>query len=122
MSKKNPIICPAGETEDGKIAYKGVYRFYETTGVPLDILFDCIARKNAVVSWYHFYTEASAAGMEYSRILSKIEEAVCDVWGNEYMTEIKTKSKQMIEVLKKPKNVVRTFPSIIKPDKIIIIS
>lgn len=71
-------------TSDNKPLLKGVYKTYETIGLPLDILFECIKNKGAMISWYHFYREAYAAGMSHERILSKLEEAVSDVWGKTF--------------------------------------
>src|SRR5229473_1571502 len=84
MSKKNSILNEAGITTEGKLVYKGVYRFFETNGVPLDVLFECIDKKDGVVSWVDFYKEAKYAGMEHDRILSKLEEAICDIWGKDF--------------------------------------
>lgn len=79
--KKNSFLEPFTKTTDGKDVFKGVYRFYETEGLPLDIIFDSIFQRNGMISWIHFYEEACANGMKHDRIISKLEEPVCDVWG-----------------------------------------
>jgi hypothetical protein len=144
--KKNSMLFCVGETEEGAPIYGGVFHFYETEGVPLDTLFECIKRKSALVSWIDFYKEASLAGMTHDRILAKLEEAVCDVWGKEFYSVVedklnlvfkkKDKGQWMADAISKlgpyvdepdiiacgrPKNVIRTTPYRIKPDRIIII-
>lgn len=86
---KHSLFKCVGTTEDGKPVYKGVFKFFETMGLPLDSLFYCILQKGAAVSWIDFYKEARIAGMEHDRILSKLEESVCDVWGEEYWNVVK---------------------------------
>ena len=142
MKKNNSMLFCVGQTEEGIPIYGGVFHFYETEGVPLDTLFECIKRKNAIVSWVDFYKEALLAGMEHSRILSKLEEAVCDVWGKDFYSVVedrlniifskKDKGQWMIETIKRlgldnidEPDVIACRPTgkpyKIKPDRIIII-
>lgn len=101
-----------GTTTDGKTVCKGIYKFYETNGIPLDILFDLLDKNGVMVSWRDFYVEAISAGMEHNRIISKLEEPICDVWGKKFFDLVKEGLEQFI----KPQD------KIIKPDKIIVIT
>jgi hypothetical protein len=86
VARAGPGVCKymltiVGRTEDGKDVYGGVYQFFETHGMPLDILFSILHDKNAVPCWMSFHREALAAGMKHERILSKIDEALSDAHG-----------------------------------------
>src|SRR5271170_5576548 len=93
MSKKDPtsMLECVGMTSENKQIIGGVYSLYETTGLPLDVILDCIHRKNAMVSWIHFYKEARSAGMKHRRILAKLKEAICDVWGLKFYEHVEEK-------------------------------
>jgi hypothetical protein len=129
--KKDSLLERIGSTVDGKALYKGVYRFYETEGLPLDILFDLLDQKNSMVSWLHFYEEAILNGMKHDRIISKLEESICDVWGKAFFDIVKSNldiyskfrvtwkgtTEELIEYLFN-----KNIQNEIKPDRIIIIN
>lgn len=70
-----------GQTTDGKVVVEGVYRFFETHGLPLDVLLDRLRSRGIIPSWLSFYDEARKAGMKHERILSKLSESLGDVYG-----------------------------------------
>jgi hypothetical protein len=73
-----------GRTGEGSIVVAGVYRFYETTGLPLDVMFECLRRKDMIPDWLTFYVEAMRAGMKHDRIISKLDPAISDTYGKEF--------------------------------------
>jgi len=73
-----------GKTEDNEFIVAGVFRFYETTGLPLDIIFDCLRQKKTIPDWLTFYVEALRAGMKHDRIISKLDSAMADIYGTEF--------------------------------------
>ena len=77
-----------GKTETGTLVISGVFRFFETTGIPLDSLFDCFKQRNMIPDWISFYLEAVEAGMKRDRILSKLEPAIIDSYGPEFANKI----------------------------------
>ena len=77
-----------GITQDSKPVYGGIFKFYETYGLPLDIIFSIFKEKNWVPDWIDFYLDAIKAGMEHNRILSKLEEAISDSFGIEWSNEV----------------------------------
>ncbi len=84
-----PILEIRGQTSSGLLVIGGVYKFYETFGLSLDVIVDLIVtQKNAVVDWVDFYNSALKAGMNGKRILAMIESACSDVLTAEYSTEI----------------------------------
>ena len=74
-------IC--GKTEDDKDVVRGVYRFFETEGVPLDVIFEILESKKAIPDWIAFVKEAIAAGMKSSRVISMLDTAISDSYGQE---------------------------------------
>lgn len=66
---------------DGLGVVDGVYRFYETHGIPLDVLFEALREHHLVPDWTSFLQEASSAGMKKSRVLSMLEFALSDTYG-----------------------------------------
>jgi hypothetical protein len=77
------MITVCGKTEDGKSVVYGIYRFFETEGVPLDVIFEILKLKNAIPDWMAFVKEATAAGMKPSRIISMLDTAISDSYGLE---------------------------------------
>lgn len=81
MSKKKTSLQIQGTTTEGLIVVSGVYRYVETHGVPLDVVFSSLQERKMVPCWMSFYKEALAAGMEHGRVLSKLEDPLSDVYG-----------------------------------------
>jgi hypothetical protein len=77
-----------GKTEDGRLVVSGVFRYYETIGIPLDVLFDCLRQKRFIPDWLSFYAEAIRAGMQHDRILAKLEPALSDAFGGEFRDRV----------------------------------
>ena len=75
------MLEQVGETTDGKAVYAGVYKTFETYGIPLDTLLQTLRDRNGIPCWISFYREAQDAGMKHERILSKLDEALSDVYG-----------------------------------------
>jgi alanyl-tRNA synthetase len=85
MSKKTKAqFIQSGITEDNKLVFSNVYKFYETHGLPLDVIFNIFLDKGYLPDWIDFYKSALSAGMQHTRIISKLEEAICDSFGNEF--------------------------------------
>ncbi len=82
------MLTRVGQTVDGKAIYSGVYKFFETHGMPLDILIGMMREKNSIPCWVSFHREARAAGMKHARILSKLDEALSDVYGTEFRDHV----------------------------------
>jgi hypothetical protein len=73
-----------GRTVDDKLVLAEVYKFYSSTGLPLEMIFDVLQAQRAVPCWMTFVKEAQEAGMEYSRILSRLDEALVDSYGPQF--------------------------------------
>jgi hypothetical protein len=90
------MFVQVGQTTDGKAVCKGIFKFYETNGIPLDVLFDLLDKQDIMISWCDFYIEAISAGMEHNRIISKLEEPICDVWGKKFFDVVKENLERFI--------------------------
>lgn len=77
------MLTQSGTTQDGRTVVRGVYRLYETEGLPLDVILDALMTHNAIPDWIAFVTEAGMAGMKLDRILSKLDAAIVDTYGPE---------------------------------------
>lgn len=86
--KKKTYLRQVGQTSDGKKVFTGVYKFYETMGLPLDVMLGCFQTKGWMPDWIDFYKSARKAGMEHDRILSKLEEAISDSFGKEFSDHV----------------------------------
>lgn len=76
------MLFKSGTTTDGKTVVCGVFRLYETEGLPLDVLFDALIAHNCIPDWEHFVQEAEVAGMKNrDRVLLKIDAAIVDTYG-----------------------------------------
>lgn len=86
MSKQRitNYIVVIGETTDGKQLIDGVWKTFETHGLPLDIIFDVCIRRGWVPDWIELYKQMRQSNMEHGRILSKLEEAINDSFGKEF--------------------------------------
>jgi hypothetical protein len=67
------MINIIGKTTDDKMVVNGVFRFFETEGIPFDIIFDLLKRNNAIPDWISLYKEAVLSGMKHSRVISMLE-------------------------------------------------
>jgi hypothetical protein len=85
MTSMLPIV---GQTPEGNLVVSGVYKFFETHGLPLDVLFALLSERNMMPSWIDFYDEAKRAGMKHDRILSKLDPALVDAYGPKFRDEI----------------------------------
>lgn len=88
MSIGSAIIS---QTAEGILVVDGVFQFYETHGLPLDMLFTCLREKNLMPCWISFYKAARKAGMKHTRILSKLEEAICDAYDKNFSDTVISK-------------------------------
>lgn len=75
-------------TPEGRAVVSGVFRCYETIGMPLDVLLTILWDKNAIPDWLSFFDEAVKAGMKRDRILAKVEEAAYDTYGAEFGEQV----------------------------------
>lgn len=76
----------------------GVYRFYETTGVPLDVILEVLRDRGMMPCWSLFLLEAVEAGMDVGRALSKLETAISDSYGAELAGYVGKRLREMAKL------------------------
>jgi hypothetical protein len=76
------MIEVVGKTPDGRHVVKGVYNFYETHGMPLDVLFETLRSQGVIPDWLNFMLEAVGAGMSPERVISVLDQAITDSYGS----------------------------------------
>lgn len=77
-----------GKTVEGKPVISGLFKFYETEGIPLEAVFAGVKVNGLVPCWMSFHQEARTAGMSHARILSKLEPALDDSFGYTFRCKV----------------------------------
>lgn len=93
------MIETAGKTVDGLIVVKGVYSFYETNGMPLDVLFETLRNRGMIPDWGAFVLEAVEAKMKPARIISMLDPAIADSYGSHVRDVVVVRLRRMTEDL-----------------------
>jgi len=69
---------------DGKLVVKGIFKLFDTTGLPLFIIFDTCEQNNWLPSWIDFYKEAIKGGWSHKTIVNRLSEALSDTYGTDF--------------------------------------
>lgn len=67
-----------GVTPEGRKVYGGVYAFYETEGVPLDVILSCLWDRASLPDWVALALDMTRAGRPLDRTFESIRSAVHD--------------------------------------------
>lgn len=70
------LLRRTGRTLDGRPIVAGVYRFFETHGLPLDILIEELLEQGCVIDWPAFRAEAREAGLSNERLRARLHAVV----------------------------------------------
>lgn len=97
------MLTLVGETLEGHKIVSGIYRFYETTGLPLDVTLEFLRAREMVPDWPAFILEAVEAGMSPERALSMLDAAIADSYGSTFRDVVVTRLRLMLEK-KSPSN------------------
>lgn len=84
--KNNPQ--QVGVTPENVRVIDGVFRWFDTNGTPLDIIFDMCREKNLMPSWTHFYSDARKQGWSHETIINRLRDNISDVWGKEFSDNV----------------------------------
>jgi hypothetical protein len=87
MAKKQ-LMPVVGKTNEDLFVVSGVYSFYETHGVPFDVLFGGLQARGLIPSWLHLYRDARKAGIAHDRLLGQLDPAIVDSYGPKFRDEI----------------------------------
>ena len=84
MARKQ-LLTVVGVTEDGSKVVSGIFRMFDTVGLPMDVVLDVCRNSGFIPSWTHFYTEAIAAGWKPKTVYNRLMDNISDVYGVEWM-------------------------------------
>jgi hypothetical protein len=101
--KSRNYIIQVGETIEGKIVVDGIWKTFETHGLPLDVILTLCLTKKWVPDWIMLYTQMISSGMEHDRILSKLVEAINDSFGKEFCDVVISRLNQIFTGAPAPK-------------------
>lgn len=73
-----------GKTPDCKCVVGGIFKLFDTLGMPLADLFSMCTEKNLQVSMPHFYDDAIASGWKHKTIILRLREALTDAHNLEH--------------------------------------
>jgi hypothetical protein len=80
---------------EGLKVVSGLVRFYNSVGLSLqDILQYCVDN-GYQPSWVDFYIEATQVGWTEKTIFSRLREAITDVYGVSYWTEVEKRFEEL---------------------------
>lgn len=82
------ILTIVGKTEDGKNVVSGLFRLFDTRGLPLEVLFYQYQELNMLPSWTHFYEEARSYGWKHKTIIDRLTDSVTDIYGQEFCKKV----------------------------------
>lgn len=103
-----------GQTDDGKLVMAGLFKFYDTHGLPFSTIFDRLQEENCIPCWKSLIKECLCAGWGLHKIKATLREAISDSYRNlsdpvkdKYGVELRDRVIALIEALEKryPDNV-----------------
>jgi len=82
------LFSIVGRTEENNLVISGIFRFKETHGMTLDVIFDCLKDRNMVPSWLHLLEESENAGVNFEKFMTELEYSIINVYGKKYWSKI----------------------------------
>jgi len=87
-----------GKTPDGRPVVRVLYRFYETTGLPLDVILESLRVRGMMPDWSGFILEAVEAGMAPERALTMLESSIADSYGPSVRDVVVWRLQRMLKI------------------------
>ena len=97
MARKRQGFDIVSVTEDGIKVVSGVFRVFDTCGLPLDVIFDQCRENNLMPSWIHFYDDAIKQGWTEKTIVNRLSIGVSDSYGKPFWEEVEKRLKLYID-------------------------
>jgi len=85
---KPTLITVVGRTTDGRLVVDGIWKCFETFGLPFDVIFEVCLRKGWIPAWTLLCDQMVKSGMDRGRVLSKLSEAISDTFGKDFCDEV----------------------------------
>ena len=73
-----------GLTDDGRLSLSGVFKLEDTHGIPLPLALGLLKNSNLIPNWMDFYKQARENGWKHKTVISKLSEAIAEVYGPEF--------------------------------------
>jgi len=83
-----PKVKIIGKSTDGQLVVSGIFKFFDTTGVPLFVIFDLCKQHNWLPSWIHLYKEAQMQGWKHKTIINRLREGMQDIYEKEFILKV----------------------------------
>jgi len=77
-----------GKTTDGTLVVQGVFKFFESEGIPLHVIFELCKENNWVPSWLHIYKDGKQSGWTHKTILDRLREGMQDVYETDFINTV----------------------------------
>lgn len=75
-------------TPEGVYVVDGVFRVFDSLGMPLDEIFNQCKQRNLMPSWTHFYDDARIQGWSHETIMNRLETTIPDIYGKEFSDNV----------------------------------
>jgi hypothetical protein len=83
-----------GQTENGKRVVSGVFKLFDTHGLPLDIIFKMCYDYDLVVDIPELCSSAFAGGWTKKTLINRLRPALVDIYGKDYADTVFQKLNQ----------------------------
>ena len=93
-----------GITTDGKTVIGGMFKMYDTLGLPLDVVFELCKENGFVIDWLDFYWDTKEGGWKDKTFYLRIGNALENVYGNVYKNKVFTTLKKLVILINKEIN------------------
>ena len=90
------LFSIVGRTLENDPVVAGIFRFKESYGMPLVVIFDNLQNRSMVPSWFHLLEEAKKAGVNQEKFMTELEYSIIDIYGMDYW-------KKVSEIIAMPK-------------------
>ena len=83
-----------GRTSDGWTVVRGVFEWFDTYGVPLDMVLDELRIRQVLPDWVYLYERCLKAGWNPKSTWERLRTLVGDVYGPDYRVEWERRMKE----------------------------
>lgn len=83
-----PKVQIVGKDPTGKSIVCGIFKLFDTTGLPLYIVFDMCKERDWIPSWIHFYKESQTAGWSHKTIIDRLRDGMQGVYETDFVNTV----------------------------------
>ena len=82
------LFSIVGRTLENNPVIAGIFRFKESYGMPLDVIFDNLQGRSMVPSWFHLLKEAKRAGVNQEKFMTELKYSIISIYGMKYWKKV----------------------------------